>query len=121
MALFPPGPEKGPLTKALRKAVSDADSSLFERDVSLQATSFFNTSSPEVLLKELCENLKGQRPPPTALLSFVKSPVSFYVAMVGAHTRIPVIGVTNGYEDVSAMVSVLFIFIERKYYNVYSP
>ncbi|GIX68347.1 uncharacterized protein CDAR_319851 [Caerostris darwini] len=107
IAVFPQeGDPKGgsALSRALRKAVSDSDNGLFERDVTLLATPFFSPRATNSLLVNLCNALKRQQPPPAALVSFVGPPLSFYVSLLGAHMKIPVMGMTRDYEDRPAKV-----------------
>ncbi|XP_055950590.1 glutamate receptor ionotropic, NMDA 3A-like [Argiope bruennichi] len=102
IAVFPQeGDTRGgnALARALRKAVSDSDSGLFERDVTLLATPFFSPRASQPLLVNLCNALKRQQPPPAALVSFVGPPLSFYVSLLGSHMKVPVLGMTRSYED----------------------
>ncbi|GBN20236.1 hypothetical protein AVEN_220580-1 [Araneus ventricosus] len=102
IAVFPQeGDTRGgnALARALRKAVSDSDSGLFERDVTLLATPIFSPRASQPLLVNLCNALKRQQPPPAALVSFVGPPLSFYVSLLGSHMKVPVLGMTRSYED----------------------
>ncbi|GFW61236.1 uncharacterized protein TNCV_3377511 [Trichonephila clavipes] len=102
IAVFPQeGDPRGgsALARALRKAVSDSDHGLFEKDVTLLATPFFSPKASQPFLVNLCNALKRQQPPPAALISFVGPPLSFYVSLLGSHMKIPVIGMSRTYED----------------------
>lgn len=95
-------PSIGGFYGELRRAVSDADSTL-EGDLHLSAVPFVGPAGGDgpLFLQGLCGAM-GVRP--SVLLSLVAPPSAFYVSLVGGYSGVPVIASTGGYRDSAAEV-----------------